>query len=49
VVRQPIREMAIRAVTRVLADDIAAGGHERFAMELIVRESCGCPQIKEVE
>jgi len=49
VVRQPIREMAIRAVTRVLADDVAAGGHEKFAMELVVRESCGCPQVKEVE
>jgi LacI family transcriptional regulator len=49
VVRQPIREMAIRAVDRLLAKNVRLGVHERFDMELVVRESCGCPRIKEVE
>ena len=30
VVQQPIREMAIRAVDRVLANDVPPGGHEKF-------------------
>ena len=48
VVRQPVREMAVRAVTRVLTEGMRPEGHEKFDMELVVRESCGCPQIKEV-
>jgi LacI family transcriptional regulator len=49
VVRQPIHEMAMRAVDRVLAQDVPPGGHEKFDMELVLRESCGCPRNKEVE
>ena len=48
VVRQPVREMAVRAVTRVLTEGMRPEGHEKFDMELVVRESCGCPRIKEV-
>jgi LacI family transcriptional regulator len=49
VVRQPIAEMAIRAVDRLLAKNVRPGVHEKFTMELVVRESCGCPRAKEDE
>jgi len=48
VVRQPIHAMAMRAVDRLLAKDVRLGVHEKFDMELVVRESCGCPRVKEV-
>ena len=42
VARQPVREMAVRAVQRLLAREKPVEGHETFPMHLIVRQSCGC-------
>ena len=42
VVRQPVREMAVRAVQRLIARDRPDLVHESFPMHLIVRQSCGC-------
>jgi LacI family transcriptional regulator len=42
VARQPVREMAVRAVQRLIARDRPDLVHESFPMHLIVRQSCGC-------
>ena len=47
--RQPVREMAVAAVRRVLdfpdgsGTDPDIGSHQSFPMSLVIRESCGCP------
>jgi LacI family transcriptional regulator len=43
VARQPVREMAGRAVQRVLGADQPTHTHEAFPMHLLIRQSCGCP------
>ncbi len=43
VARQPVREMATRAVQRLLSAERPAENHESFPMHLIIRRSCGCP------
>jgi LacI family transcriptional regulator len=43
VARQPVREMAARAVQRVVAAGEPDEQHESFPMHLIIRQSCGCP------
>jgi len=42
------REGSYLGGQRLLANDVRLGGHEKFDMELVVRESCGCPRVKEV-
>jgi LacI family transcriptional regulator len=41
VARQPIHAMAAAAVTTVLKPE-PIPGYQRFATELVLRESCGC-------
>lgn len=43
VARQPVREMALSAVARVLEPSDDPEGHELFDMSIVVRQSCGCP------
>lgn len=48
VARQPIREMAISAVEKVLSAPLEHGGHEVFEMAIVIRQSCGCSPSAEV-
>lgn len=41
--RQPVREMAVAAVTSLLSASPPTAGHQLFDMDLIIRQSCGCP------
>lgn len=41
-VRQPLHEMAQAAVRAVLEPPSARGRHQSFAVDLVIRESCGC-------
>jgi LacI family transcriptional regulator len=41
--RQPVREMAVAAVAHLLGDAAAADEHQLYPLELVVRQSCGCP------
>lgn len=41
--RQPIADMAVAAVSTVLAPEISGDFHQRFPMSVVIRESCGCP------
>ena len=42
VARQPIREMAVSAVQKVLSPPLERVGCEVFEMDLVIRQSCGC-------
>ncbi len=42
VARQPIQAMAEAAVSAVLNLTSPAAGYQRFPVDLIIRESCGC-------
>jgi LacI family transcriptional regulator len=42
--RQPVREMAVAAVAHLLGDAAAADEHQLYPLELVVRQSCGCPR-----
>ena len=42
VIQQPVREMAVTAVERLLSPPANREGHEMFDMTLVVRQSCGC-------
>lgn len=41
--RQPVRDMAVAAVSSLLTPGPSLPGHHMFDMDLIVRQSCGCP------
>lgn len=41
--RQPVREMAVAAVAHLLGDGDTPNDHQLFALDLVIRQSCGCP------
>ncbi len=43
VARQPVHDMATRAVAAVLSAEANQTTHQSYPMELIIRQSCGCP------
>ena len=42
--RQPVAAMAVAAVAHLLGDVDAADEHQLYPLELVVRQSCGCPR-----
>jgi LacI family transcriptional regulator len=47
--RQPVGEMAVAAVTSLLSASPSAAGHQMFEMDLVIRQSCGCPAPASLE
>lgn len=45
--RQPVQEMAVAAVAYLLGDVPVTADHLRYPLELIIRQSCGCPLVVE--
>lgn len=41
--RQPVRDMAVAAVAHLLGDGNTPNDHQLFPLELVIRQSCGCP------
>ena len=41
--RQPVRDMAVAAVAHLLGDGDTPNDHQLFPLELVTRQSCGCP------
>ena len=43
-VRQPLREMVTEAIRQLVDDDAWSPGYRTYPAELVIRQSCGCPQ-----